>query len=57
MNQPFNETIARDHPHIAATAPYLREGTHEKTFDIGLEALIAGFEKLRETTISRNEGR
>jgi hypothetical protein len=57
MNPPSNETIARYYPGIAAAAPFLRKGQYEKTLDIDLELLIAGFERVLEATNSRNEGR
>ena len=42
---PSNADIGRDYPRIAAAAPYFQRGSYEKTLDVGLELLIAGFER------------
>ena len=41
---PPSEVVGRDFPRIAAAGPFFQKGSYEKTFDIGLELLIEGFE-------------
>jgi AcrR family transcriptional regulator len=45
VNPPSNETVVRDFPRIVSVAPYFQTGSYEKTLDIGLDLLIAGFEQ------------
>jgi hypothetical protein len=45
VEPPSDEAMARDYPRIVAAAPFFRKGAHEKTLDVGLELLIAGFER------------
>ena len=37
--------VARDYPNVATVGPYFRPAHHEKTFDTGLEILLAGIAK------------
>jgi AcrR family transcriptional regulator len=55
-NPPSNETIARDYPRIVAAAPYFQKGSYEKTLDVGLELLIAGFQRALETSRTGKAG-
>jgi AcrR family transcriptional regulator len=55
-NPPSNETVAREFPRIVAAAPYFQKGSYEKTLDIGLELLIAGFERTLEESRRRKGG-
>jgi AcrR family transcriptional regulator len=45
VNPPSDEVVARDFPYVAKVGPYFQKGAYEKTFDIGFELLIAGFEQ------------
>jgi AcrR family transcriptional regulator len=45
VNPPSNEVVARDFPYVAKVGPYFQKGAYEKTFDVGFELLIAGFEQ------------
>jgi AcrR family transcriptional regulator len=45
VNPPSNELVAREFPCVARVAPYFQKGTYEKTFDVGFDLLIAGFER------------
>jgi AcrR family transcriptional regulator len=45
VNPPSNEVVAREFPYVARVGPYFQKGAYEKTFDIGFELLIAGFEQ------------
>ena len=45
VNPPSNEVVVRDFPCVAKVGPYFQKGAYEKTFDIGFELLIAGFER------------
>ncbi len=43
------ETIDADFKHLAAAAPYFQPGHFQATFETGLEMLLAGIERARET--------
>ena len=45
VQPPGKAEIARDYPRIAAAAPFFQRGAYEKTLDVGLDILIAGFER------------
>lgn len=45
VQPPGKAEIARNYPRIAAAAPFFQRGAYEKTLDVGLDILIAGFER------------
>ena len=44
-----NDTIAANFPHLAAAAPYFQPGQFQVTFETGLEMLLEGVRRARET--------
>jgi len=38
--------IARDHPNLAAVAPFFKPAHHESTFAAGLEVMLAAMQRL-----------
>ena len=43
------ETIARDCPHLAASAPFFKRPHFESTFELGFEMMLRGIALLRAT--------
>jgi AcrR family transcriptional regulator len=56
VNPPSGETVARDFPHVAAVGPYFQKGSYERTFDIGLDLLIGGFEQALKAGKGKRRG-